>query len=52
MNQVATLRNFLNQPLAAAACFAAVMALLLFAIISSLSDVLAQRAEEMALGSS
>jgi general secretion pathway protein M len=45
MNQVATLRNFLNQPLAAAACFAAVMVLLVFAIISSLSDVLCQRAE-------
>ena len=45
MNQVATLRNFLNQPLAAAACFAAVMALLLFTIFSSLSDVLFQRAE-------
>ena len=45
MNQVATLRNFLNQPLAAAACFAAVIALLLFAIVSSLSDVLSQRAE-------
>jgi general secretion pathway protein M len=45
MNQVATLRNLLNQPLAAAACFAAVMALLLFTIISSLADVLAQRAE-------
>jgi general secretion pathway protein M len=45
MNQVATLRNFLNQPLAAAAAFAAVMALLLFTIISSLSDVLSQRVE-------
>ena len=45
MNQVATLRNFLNQPLAAVACFAAVMMLLLFAIISSLADVLSQRAE-------
>ena len=45
MNQVATLRNFLNQPLAAAACFAAIMALLMFTIISSLSDVLSRRAE-------
>lgn len=44
MNQVATLRNFLNQPLAAAACFAAVIGLLLFTIISSLVDVLSQRA--------
>lgn len=44
MNQVATLRNFLQQPLAAAACFAAVMALLLFTLVSSLSDVLSQRA--------
>ncbi len=45
MNQVATLRNFLSQPLAAAACFAAVMTLLLFTTLSSLSDVLSQRAE-------
>jgi general secretion pathway protein M len=45
MNQVATLRNFLTQPLAAAACFAAVMALLVFAVISSLADVLSQHAE-------
>ena len=45
MNQVATLRRFLNQPLVAAACFAAVMALLLFTVISSLADVLSQRAE-------
>jgi len=45
MNQVATLRNLLNQPLAGAACFAAIMALLLFTIISSLSDVLSRRAE-------
>jgi general secretion pathway protein M len=45
MNQVATLRNFLNQPLAAAACFAAIMALLMFTITSSLSDVLSGRAE-------
>ena len=48
MNQVATLRNFLNQPPAAAAGFAAVMALLLFTIISSLSDVLSQRAQVIA----
>ncbi len=48
MNQAATLRNFLNQPLAAAACFAAVVALLLFTIISSLADVLSQRAEVVA----
>lgn len=48
MNQVATLRNVLNQPLAAAACFVAVMALLLFVIISSLADVLSQRAEVIA----
>ena len=45
MNQVATLRNFLNQPLVAAGGFAAVMVLLLFTIVSSLSDVLSQRAE-------
>jgi len=45
MNQVATLRNFLNQPLPAAACFAAVAALLLYTTICSLSDVLSQRAE-------
>ena len=45
MNQVATLRNFLNQPLAAAASYAAVMTLLVFTIISSLADVLSQRAE-------
>src|SRR6202022_4622237 len=45
MNQVATLRNFLNQPLAAGGCFAVVMALLLFAIISPLADVISQRAE-------
>jgi general secretion pathway protein M len=50
MNQVATLRNFLGKPLPAAACFAAIMALLLFAIISSLSDLLAQRAEVVAAG--
>jgi general secretion pathway protein M len=48
MNQVATLRNFLNQPLAAAACFAVVLVLLLFTIISSLADVLSQRAEVVA----
>jgi general secretion pathway protein M len=45
MNQVATLRNFLTQPLSAAACFAAVMALLVFTLMSSLADVLSQRAE-------
>lgn len=45
MNQTATLRNFLSQPLAAAACFAAVLVLLLFMIVSSLSDLLSQRAE-------
>jgi general secretion pathway protein M len=45
MNQVATLRNFLTQPLPAAACFAAVMGLFLFTIVSSLTDVLSQRAE-------
>jgi general secretion pathway protein M len=45
MNQVATLRNFLHQPAAAAACFAVVMTMLLFAIVSSLSDMLSQRAE-------
>jgi general secretion pathway protein M len=49
MNQVATLRNFLGKPLPAAACFAAVMALLLFEIISSWSDVLSQRADVAAL---
>jgi general secretion pathway protein M len=48
MNQVATLRNFLGKPLPAAACFAAVVALLLFAIISPLSDLLSQRAEVLA----
>jgi general secretion pathway protein M len=45
MNQDATLRKFLNEPLAAAGCFAAVMVLLLYMIVSSLSDVLSQRAE-------
>jgi general secretion pathway protein M len=48
MNQVATLRNFLNQPLTAAACFAVVVALLLFAIVSSLADVLSRRSEVIA----
>ena len=45
MNQVATLRNFLSKPLPAAACFLAVIGLLLFAIISSLSDLLTEHSE-------
>jgi general secretion pathway protein M len=45
MNQVATLRKFLSKPLPAAACFAAVIALLLFEIVNSWSDVLSQRAD-------
>lgn len=45
MNQTAGLRNILNQPLAAACCFAAVMALLLFAIICSLSNLVSHRAD-------
>lgn len=45
MSQIATLRNVISQPLAAAASFAAVMTLLLFTIISSLTDVLSERAD-------
>ena len=45
MNQTATLRIYLNKPIWAAAGFGAVMVLLLFTIVSSLSDLLSQRAE-------
>ncbi len=45
MNQVATLRNFLNKPLPAAASFAAILILLLFTIGSSMSDIFSRRAE-------
>jgi general secretion pathway protein M len=45
MNQSATLRKFLGKPLPAAACYAAILLLLLYVIGSSLSDVFSQRAE-------
>ncbi|MBR1175256.1 type II secretion system protein M [Bradyrhizobium sp. KB893862 SZCCT0404] len=45
MNKTAAIRKFLGGPLAAAASFIAVTALLLLTIISSLSEVLSQRAE-------
>ena len=48
MNGVATLRNLLSQPIWAAAGFAAVVLLLLYTTLSSLSDVLSQRSEVMA----
>lgn len=48
MNGVATLRNLLNQPIWAAAAFAAVVLLLLYTTLSSLSDLLSQRSEVMA----
>jgi len=45
MNQAATLRQLVTMPLAAAALYLSMMILLLFAVASSLTDVLGQRAD-------
>jgi general secretion pathway protein M len=45
MNQVATLRKLLTAPLPAAALYLGVMVLLMFLIVSTLTDILSKRAD-------
>ena len=45
MNQVATLRKLLTAPMPAAALYLGVMVLLMFVIVSSLTDLLSKRAD-------
>jgi len=45
MNQAATLRKLLTMPLAAATLYFGIVILLLFAVVSSLTDILGQRAD-------
>jgi general secretion pathway protein M len=45
MNQVATLRKLLTAPMPAAALYLGVMVLLMFVIVSSLTDTLSKRAD-------